>query len=203
MKVKVLLALMAFKAAFAADPDRAPKCELMKSDMCRSQNNELLYNMTGMPNFANQKTQSDAIHEMATYFPLIQTECAHELQFFLCSVYVPMCDSHSPQKLIGPCRPLCERVRRRCKPVLKSRFSIDWPDILNCSRFPETNVHEHMCIDVPKHGQFSLGLPPSSLNSLQTNPLFMEKVKQKLEGGKHFNFSKKVRAGERSEPARA
>ena len=41
-----------------------------------------------------------------------------------------------------------------------------------------------MCIDVPpEHAQFSMGLPPSSLNSLQTNPLFMEKVKQQLAGG--------------------
>lgn len=174
---------MAFKVIMAIDPDRAPTCEPLKSDMCRS-NNAMLYNMTGMPNLANQKTQADANYELATYFPLIKTGCAPELQFFLCSVYVPMCITHSPQKIIGPCRPLCEQVKRKCEATLKNTFQLSWPDVLECSKFPMTNVHKHMCIEVPGDGQFSLlGLPPSSLNTLQTNPLFMEKVKEQLAGG--------------------
>lgn len=171
--------LMAFKAISGTDPESAITCEPMKSDMCRTRDNVLLYNMTGMPNFAGHKNQADAIFQMATYFPLISTGCAAELQLFLCSIYVPMCETHSPQKLIGPCRPLCQKVRRQCEPVLVKTFKHNWPDILNCQRFPETNDHGHMCIDIPEN-RISLGLPTKSLNSLTSNQLFMDKVKKTM-----------------------
>ena len=159
-----------------------PTCEPIKIDMCRS----IGYNMTGMPNLAKNTLQSDAKFELDTYGPLIQTGCANELQFFLCSVYAPMCvnvESNSPQSLIGPCQPLCERVKSRCLPELE-RFGYDWPEALNCSKFPEVNGYPHMCMEGPGESQKPLSLPPSSLNTLQTNPLLMEKVKERLSNGK-------------------
>ena len=125
------------------------------------------------------KNQADANFQMTTYFPLVNLNCAPELQLFLCSVYVPVCASHSPQKLIGPCRPLCEKVRRKCEPVLSDAFNYKWPEVLNCDKFPKSNEHDHMCIDIPVNG-VSLGLPTNSLNALTSNQLFMDKVKEQM-----------------------
>ena len=111
---------------FKPDPNSGlgPTCEPIKIDMCRS----LGYNMTGMPNLAMNSRQSDAAQNLETWSPLIGTRCANELQFFLCSVYTPMCVSldsltsgssssssgaGSMARLIGPCKPLCERVKTR------------------------------------------------------------------------------------------
>ncbi len=49
------------------------------------------------------------------------------LQFFLCFAYVPMCvtEATTPQMLIGPCRPLCERVRSSCLSLLE-QFKYTW-----------------------------------------------------------------------------
>lgn len=65
--------------------------------------------------------------------------------------------------MIGPCRGLCESVRARCNPVLKSfgkslnfllkiinykaKISLKgftWPASLDCNRFPKDNNHENM-----------------------------------------------------------
>ena len=62
----------------------------------------------------------------------------------------------------GPCRPLCQRVKRACLQILQN-FNLPWPEALNCDRlvkkktgnshrsfigrFPPMNNHEHMCMD--------------------------------------------------------
>ncbi|CDI97099.1 frizzled 10 [Echinococcus multilocularis] len=108
----------------------------------------LFYNFTAFPNLVGQETQLDARHQLQTFKPLITYKCSNHLAFFLCSVYAPMCDVNT-NHLIGPCRPLCERVRKRCSPVLKI-FNFDWPANLNCSRFPEKNtVGGVMCMKGP------------------------------------------------------
>ncbi|NWY46300.1 FZD4 protein, partial [Sylvia atricapilla] len=82
------------------------------------------------------------------------------LQFFLCSVYVPMC-TEKINIPIGPCGGMCLSVKRRCEPVLKE-FGFAWPDSLNCSKFPPQNDHNHMCMEgpgdeeVPLHSKTSL-----------------------------------------------
>ncbi|ETE59459.1 Frizzled-4, partial [Ophiophagus hannah] len=69
------------------------------------------------------------------------------LQFFLCSVYVPMC-TEQINIPIGPCSGMCLSVKRRCEPVLKE-FGFSWPENLNCSKFPPHNDHNHMCMEGP------------------------------------------------------
>lgn len=48
-------------------------------------------------------------------------------QFFLCSVYVPMCTDKVPIP-IGPCGSMCVSVKKRCFPVLQE-FGFIWPEV--------------------------------------------------------------------------
>ncbi|CAH1971883.1 unnamed protein product [Acanthoscelides obtectus] len=118
-------------------------CEPIRVDMCL-----MWYNMTSMPNLGGNDIQQEADLQLKSFSPLIQYGCSQNLKLFLCSVYVPMC-TEKVSNPIGPCRGLCEGVRSRCYPVLQG-FGFPWPDALNCSRFPVTNNHEHMCIEGPK-----------------------------------------------------
>merc|ERR1719189_2657270 len=62
------------------------QCEPIKIEQCRAE-----YNTTGMPNMMGHSLQGDAKAGLETFLPLIQYGCSEELQFFLCSVHVPMC----------------------------------------------------------------------------------------------------------------
>lgn len=122
------------------------KCDPIRVEMCKG----LGYNVTGMPNLVGHKYQQDAQLQLQTFTPLIQYGCSKQLKFFLCSVYLPMC---TPKVMapIGPCRPICESVRRRCQPVL-NEFGYPWPVALNCSKFPLINDQNNMCMDGPGEG---------------------------------------------------
>jgi len=180
MKPGLLLIISLLKLTITQAIEDAVSCEPMKSDICRFENNTLIYKSTGMPNFAGHKKQSDAENELATFYPIIESKCAQELQFFLCTVYVPMCDNsmQSQQKLIGPCRPLCHKVRQSCEAKVKD-YGYDWPEALNCNKFPAYNGHGHMCIEIPRQG-ISMRMPASSLSSLHSNQFFMNKIKQTM-----------------------
>ena len=152
-----------------------PTCEPIKIDLCR---NIGLYNMTGMPNLAGNKLQADAKFELETYTPLLQFNCANELPFFLCSVYVPMCNVMT-NSLIGPCRPMCDRVKLGCLPLL-TQVQLPWPKKLECSNFPLKNDMHNMCMEGPGENAPPVKLPPSTINEIETNPNLMEKVKETL-----------------------
>ena len=113
--------------------------------MCR---HVVQYNVTGWPNLLGHRSLHHAVTQLRTFSPLVQYGCAGpHLPFFLCAVHVPLCTVKLAD-VIGPCRPVCEQVRRHCEPLLHS-FGFTWPTTLDCDRFPPRNDHTHMCMEGP------------------------------------------------------
>lgn len=147
----LIIVLRLGRASISVASHEQLRCEPIKLEHCTHYKN---YETTGMPNLLGHQLQGDAKANLETFMPLIQYGCSPDLQFFLCSVHVPMCvslpptsDSKEPtHQLIGPCRPLCQRVKRDCIKILQN-FKLPWPKTLNCSRFPPANNHEHMCME--------------------------------------------------------
>jgi len=177
---QVVVLFLVLARAGCVIPAQELKCEPIKLELCTH------YKSTGMPNFMGDQRQGDAKAGLETFMPLIQFGCSPDLQFFLCSVHVPMCVSLPPtqdteepaHQLIGPCRPLCQRVKDSCLRILQN-FNKEWPAALNCEKFPPTNNHEHMCMD---GGNTSRGNRPfvgssSAFNSLQNYPELISKYK--------------------------
>ncbi|XP_075598532.1 frizzled-4 [Balearica regulorum gibbericeps] len=163
----VLLAgLLGGARGFGDEEER--RCDAIRIAMCQN----LGYNVTKMPNLVGHELQADAELQLTTFTPLIQYGCSSQLQFFLCSVYVPMC-TEKINIPIGPCGGMCLSVKRRCEPVLKE-FGFAWPDSLNCSKFPPQNDHNHMCMEgpgdeeVPLHSKTSLQ-PGEECHSMGSN----------------------------------
>ena len=67
----------------------------------------------------------------------LQVNCSPYLKFFLCTMYVPVCTVLD--EAIPPCRSLCTEARNGCE-VLMNRFGFQWPENLECSRFPESGL---------------------------------------------------------------
>uniref|UniRef100_A0A0K8S350 Frizzled-7-A n=1 Tax=Lygus hesperus TaxID=30085 RepID=A0A0K8S350_LYGHE len=106
------------------------RCEPITVPFCK----EIPYNDTIMPNLLNHVKQEDAGLDVHQFFPLVKIKCNPELQFFLCSVYVPVCTIL--ERPIPPCRSLCLSARRGCDEVML-RFGFPWPEALECSNFPD------------------------------------------------------------------
>ncbi|KAH3829755.1 hypothetical protein DPMN_102983 [Dreissena polymorpha] len=48
-----------------------------------------------------------------------------------------MCTEHPDP--IPPCRSLCVEARTPCEKLM-NKFGFEWPDNLNCDRFPENGI---------------------------------------------------------------
>lgn len=88
-----------------------------------------------MPNLLNHQKQEDAGMEVHQFFPLVKIKCSHDLQFFLCSMYAPVCTILD--RAIPPCRSLCLSARHGCEEVMND-FGFPWPEELDCAKFPES-----------------------------------------------------------------
>nr|CDS33207.1 frizzled 4 [Hymenolepis microstoma] len=103
----------------------------------------LEYTHTYLPNIIGLTSQSESAKRIHDYAPLLKLGCSTYLEFFLCSVYFPMCtESMGEQVLLKPCASFCNHVRYRCVPLMFS-FNFPWPEELNCSRLPSD---DEMCI---------------------------------------------------------
>ncbi|OQR67726.1 frizzled-1-like [Tropilaelaps mercedesae] len=132
------------------------RCELITIPLCK----DIKYNMTIFPNLLNHQKQDDAATDAHPFVHLIKAKCSPDLQFFLCTVYAPVC-TVLPHP-IPPCRPLCERARRNCAPLME-KFGYNWPDNLGCEQYPvspkekicvgnETEPHDHATSSPPIYG---------------------------------------------------
>ncbi|KFD72034.1 hypothetical protein M514_00447 [Trichuris suis] len=111
------------------------KCEPITIPLCQ----DIEYNMTIFPNLLNHAKQEDAGLEVHQFFPLIKIRCSADLKFFLCTMYAPVCTVL--EEPIPPCRHLCLSAKNGCE-MLMNRFGFQWPDTLNCEKFPE----EGLCV---------------------------------------------------------
>lgn len=113
------------------------KCEAITISICKN----IPYNTTIMPNLFGHTRQEEAGYEVYQFAPLFKVGCSPDLQFFLCLLYVPLCTILDHP--IPPCRSLCESARV-CETVMKN-FRIDWPESLECSKFPEDGTGK-LCV---------------------------------------------------------
>lgn len=103
----------------------------------------LEYTHTYLPNIIGLTSQAESAKRIRDYGPLLKLGCSTYLEFFLCSVYFPMCtESMDEQVLLRPCASFCNHVRQRCAPLML-RFSFPWPEELDCSKLPADDA---MCI---------------------------------------------------------
>ncbi|RWS27913.1 Frizzled-7-A-like protein [Leptotrombidium deliense] len=114
------------------------RCEPIIIPLCK----DIRYNETIMPNLLNHQKQEDAGMEVHQFFPLVKVQCSPDLQFFLCSMYAPVCTIL--EKAIPPCRSLCQSARNGCE-ALVNKFGFRWPESLECSKFPEGGGDE-LCV---------------------------------------------------------
>ena len=106
----------------------------------------LPYNETIMPNLLNHQNQEEAGIEVHQFFPLVKVNCSPYLKFFLCTMYVPICTMMDDA--IPPCRSLCIRARTGCERLM-NQFGFEWPDNLDCQKFPVTDL----CVGENKSGE--------------------------------------------------
>ncbi|XP_043194338.1 frizzled-9-like [Amphibalanus amphitrite] len=146
----VLAALVVAVGGSVFEPHRTSQCEPITIEACQ----DMPYNVTRMPNIARHETQAEAAEMLQQFKTLIGANCSHQLRFFLCSMFVPMC-SEKVSDPIPSCQSVCFEVRDSCRPVLRT-FSLDWPAVLNCSRLP---VAGGLCMD-PSGAEPGSGAPP-------------------------------------------
>jgi len=128
-------------------------CERIDVSYCQNQG----YNFTRMPNTFGHIRQHLAKMQLDTFEALVDVNCSTELQFFLCAVYLPMCDSrlkHDMQDLVVlPCQGWCRAEESKCTKFMKT-VDLDWPSALNCSQFLPYNGYEGlMCMEGPMREQ--------------------------------------------------
>jgi frizzled 1/7 len=112
-------------------------CEPITIPLCL----DIQYNSTIMPNLFGHSKQEEAALEVHQFVPLVKVHCSPDLKFFLCSLYAPPCTILDHP--IPPCRSLCESARV-CESIMKT-FDFDWPENLECTKFP-LDGGEEICI---------------------------------------------------------
>ena len=126
------------------------RCERIADATCSAQQ----YKMTRMPNFFRHKSQSEASGELSKFLPVIQTNCSSELNFFLCSLYIPRCRAYKTL----PCKELCVRVRKSCR-VQFREIGFKFP--VSCSKLPRKD-ESSQCIDGSSPTQMAKTTPSSA-----------------------------------------
>lgn len=146
---------------------------------------DIQYNQTIMPNLLNHQKQDDAGLEVHQYFPLVKVKCSPDLQFFLCSVFVPVCTILETP--IPPCRSLCESAKNGCQNIMK-QFGFDWPAMLDCAQYP-TGEHGELCVGQNKSSTTST--PPTHLGQfppVSFQPVQPDQIYKHYPNAKNYGF---------------
>ncbi|CAI9156944.1 unnamed protein product [Rangifer tarandus platyrhynchus] len=122
------------------------KCQPIEIPMCR----DIGYNTTRMPNLMGHENQREAAIQLHEFAPLVEYGCHGHLRFFLCSLYAPMC-TEQVSTPIPACRVMCEQARLKCSPIME-QFNFKWPDSLDCSKLPNKNDPNYLCMEAPNNG---------------------------------------------------
>ncbi|XP_033634822.1 uncharacterized protein LOC117296064 [Asterias rubens] len=138
-------------------PVAAPTtCEDITVPMCQI---GIDYTQTAMPNYWNMATQEEAERELQQFYPLVYRLSSVILRSFLCAVYVPRCiDDGSGTTLGVPCRELCEEIKSGYSEPM-AKFSINWPEKLQCDRLPRRETGACYNGDVPVDDEDSEDVP--------------------------------------------
>ncbi|XP_055053637.2 secreted frizzled-related protein 2 isoform X1 [Misgurnus anguillicaudatus] len=93
------------------------------------------YQEMRVPNLLGHESPREAQQQSASWTPLLGKHCHRDARRFLCALFAPVClpELAAP---VRPCRSLCVSVRDACLPVM-SAFGFPWPEMFNCSRFPD------------------------------------------------------------------
>ncbi|XP_027508098.1 frizzled-10 [Corapipo altera] len=147
--VLLLCCLSRFCAGISSmDIDRPGdgRCQPIEIPMCK----DIGYNMTRMPNLMGHENQREAAIQLHEFAPLVEYGCHSHLKFFLCSLYAPMC-TEQVSTPIPACRVMCEQARLKCSPIME-QFNFKWPDSLDCSKLPNKNDPNYLCMEAPNNG---------------------------------------------------
>ena len=79
------------------------------------------------------------------FWPLVRIKCSPILQFFLCSMYTPICMMPNYSKHLPVCRSVCERAKAGCAPLME-QYDFQWPPHMECEHFPEYGVNGQICM---------------------------------------------------------
>lgn len=136
----IVIVFAFFAPTFVISEERR-KCEDIAVPMCRG----LAYNKTSMPNQFSHEKQEEAGLEVHQFWPLVEMKCSPDLQFFLCSIYTPICMEDYEESL-PPCQSVCERAKYGCLKVMLDH-NFDWPPHLDCQNFPSFGNPITLCMD--------------------------------------------------------
>lgn len=180
---RILVPLIAFFIAVAFSTTAASKCQKIKIPMCAN----IGYNETQMPNFLDQESQEEAAIKVHEFQPLVAIQCYRHLQFFLCSVFAPLCSKESDAPIFG-CRETCQEAKKGCQPVMQ-RFGFDWPATLDCNRLPRDNDPEarsdpsKLCMSAPRIGASGVNSSDIFKKLLKDNVALQNYLKSLGKGG--------------------
>ncbi|XP_045471236.1 frizzled-7-B [Harmonia axyridis] len=115
------------------------RCQPITVPFCK----DIPYNQTILPNMLGHTTQEEAgllVHQL---FPLMKINCSIHFQFFMCSVFLPVCTILDHP--LPPCRPLCLAVKQGCE-VIMNKFGFEWPQYLACEQYPMNSSSSNLCV---------------------------------------------------------
>ena len=168
----VTLNILLFLNIFCLASSKIKRCEKINVPMCQT----ISYNLTYMPNMFNHSTQEEAALEVHQFWPLVElTICSPELQFFLCSMYAPVCQPNVTDEVL-PCRSLCKRVKKGCEPLLR-QYGFPWPERMRCRRFPEDR-DDSLCLSGDRVEASTTTVRPTELTT--TTKISNEKKSEKI-----------------------